>query len=356
MATLTADDDSASSTGTPTPSASSAVKVGEGNKELPTLPPSESEIGNRDDVRNDWLEEVMNTTPKASNKGLPVIQLETSTNERSVEKESQGGEGVIDARPPSRMDDGDSGRKDQNHTSDSTESTPSSTTIATSISKLLTPTPSTLSLSSTLSSAAISGECLQNLRTSFLRTEEALYSQLQQTRIEILNDVRRNFHSSAKGLMKRLRAWQKKHLLRLAAGSESGSSKKFGERKKKLLIGLLKEAFGVEGTTTTTMGLKELVEILPKCEEPEWWNSVCHVVPASNMIVREDDWGSLIAFTLRCAHPFYHLSCSLMFFKFNGLPSRTCQSDKWQSVHILATGTRARRFIINSANDIILQH
>ncbi|EKM74879.1 hypothetical protein AGABI1DRAFT_80588 [Agaricus bisporus var. burnettii JB137-S8] len=202
LATLTADDDSASSTGTPTPSASSAVKVGEGNKELPTLPPS-----------------------------------------------------VIDARPPSRMDDGDSGRKDQNHISDSTELTPSSTTIATSISKLLTPTPSTLSLSSTLSSAAISEECLQNLRSSFLRTEEALYSQLQQTRIEILNDVRRDFHSSAKGLMKRLRAWQKKHLL-------------------------------------------QLVEILPKCEEPEWWNSVCHVVPASNMIVREDDWGSLIAFTL----------------------------------------------------------
>lgn len=35
--------------------------------------------------------------------------------------------------------------------------------------------------------------------------------------------------------------------------------------------------------------------------EPEWWKPGCHAVPGGRVIVREGEWGSLIAFTLRYA-------------------------------------------------------
>lgn len=34
-------------------------------------------------------------------------------------------------------------------------------------------------------------------------------------------------------------------------------------------------------------------------DEPEWWQRGYHAVPGANVIVKEDDWGSIIAFTLR---------------------------------------------------------
>ncbi|KAF8196935.1 hypothetical protein BJ912DRAFT_954157 [Pholiota molesta] len=33
-------------------------------------------------------------------------------------------------------------------------------------------------------------------------------------------------------------------------------------------------------------------------DEPPWWDKRCHAVPGGNIIVREDDWGSIIAHTL----------------------------------------------------------
>lgn len=99
---------------------------------------------------------------------------------------------------------------------------------------------------------------LSNLRQTFHRTEQSLYSQLSRTPVTSLNDVRRAFLSSARGAERRLQAWQKKHLVRTGKAPEKVTA-----------------------------------------EEPEWWGKTCHVVPAGNVVVREDDWGSIIAFTMR---------------------------------------------------------
>ncbi|KAG5643166.1 hypothetical protein DXG03_001496 [Asterophora parasitica] len=101
---------------------------------------------------------------------------------------------------------------------------------------------------------------LSSLRQTFHRTEQTLYGQLSQTRGAELNDVRRSFMAAARGAEKRLCAWQKKHL----DGREGSESLKW-----------------------------------TGAEEPVWWKNGYHVLPASNIIVREDDWGSVIAFTLR---------------------------------------------------------
>lgn len=303
--TMNTDDESTSSLRASTPLAGSAITVRKEMKDLPELPSSESEDGNVDEKKKEGLEEADNPTPKATNNQLPAIHVGTlveggdgQANEENTEGSEVGADMGTNSGMQMSVEHNDDRNKDQTHLSESTTSS-SNTGSITESSYLRTLTPSTLSLSSTLSSVAESEEYLQKLQSSFTRTEQTLYSQLQQARVETLNDVRRNFHSSAKGLVKRLRAWQKKHLLRLAIGSRNGNHKRDGERHRKMLIGLLKETFDVESTATTTMGLKELVEMIPKCEEPEWWNSVCHVIPANNVIVREDDWGSLIAFTLR---------------------------------------------------------
>ncbi|GLB42601.1 putative phosphatidylinositol-4-phosphate 5-Kinase [Lyophyllum shimeji] len=97
---------------------------------------------------------------------------------------------------------------------------------------------------------------LDSLRQTFHRKEQSLYSQLSRSTRSGLNDVRRSFTSAAKGSEKRLDAWQKKNL----NGDE---------------------------------GLKWKAP-----EEPEWWKSGSHACPGSDVIIREDDLGSIIAFTL----------------------------------------------------------
>ncbi|KAL0059544.1 hypothetical protein AAF712_013689 [Marasmius tenuissimus] len=106
---------------------------------------------------------------------------------------------------------------------------------------------------------------LSNLRQTFHRTEQSLYTQLSQTSPSSLNEVRRAFLSAAKGVERRLAAWQKKHM----------GEKKEKERKE-----------------------EELGKLSLYVHEPRWWHKSCHVVPGGNIIVREDDWGSIIAFTL----------------------------------------------------------
>lgn len=103
------------------------------------------------------------------------------------------------------------------------------------------------------------GQLLATLRHNFQKIEQSLYNQLAKTPEGSLNDVRRSFIATGKGTQKRLKAWQKKHL---------ASSK-----------------------------TKEVGELI--AEEPEWWGKGCHAVPGGNIIVREDDWGSIIAHTLR---------------------------------------------------------
>ncbi|KAJ3539164.1 hypothetical protein NMY22_g4858 [Coprinellus aureogranulatus] len=99
-------------------------------------------------------------------------------------------------------------------------------------------------------------EKLINLRLCLQRLEQNLYIQLARTPYSQLNDVRRSFLGVAKGTRKRLSAWRKKHL-----GSKSS------------LAGDL------------------------QAKEPQWWSKGCHAVPGTNIIVREHDWGSIIAFT-----------------------------------------------------------
>jgi 1-phosphatidylinositol-3-phosphate 5-kinase len=100
---------------------------------------------------------------------------------------------------------------------------------------------------------------LSSMRHTFQRTEQTLYGQLSRTPTSSLNDVRRSFLYAAKGAHKRLGAWQKKHLKSAQAPQELAA------------------------------------------EEPEWWGKKCHAVPGGNVVVREDDWGSIISFTLRSA-------------------------------------------------------
>jgi 1-phosphatidylinositol-3-phosphate 5-kinase len=101
---------------------------------------------------------------------------------------------------------------------------------------------------------------LSRLRHTFQRTEQSLYSHLARTPVSSLNDVRRAFLSAARGASRRLLAWQNKHLPPIV---------------KEQLVGKL------------------------SIEEPEWWGKGCHPVPGGNIVVREDDWGSIIAFTMR---------------------------------------------------------
>lgn len=147
-------------------------------------------------------------------------------------------------------------------------STPLSPSIAESSRPYFLMTP-TKSSGSSSSSASLTpkpftkddpNQLLSSLRHTFQRTEQSLYGQLSHTAGTSLNDVRRSFLSAAKGAHRRMIAWQKKHL---PAASKSH----------------MKEALSFD--------------------EPEWWGKGCHAVPGGNIIVREDDWGSIIAHTMR---------------------------------------------------------
>ncbi|CAK5277872.1 unnamed protein product, partial [Mycena citricolor] len=92
------------------------------------------------------------------------------------------------------------------------------------------------------------------MRQTFHRLEQDLYAQLTATPVSSLNDVRRAFLSTGRGAERRLVAWQGKHLPRNAP-PEVGS-------------------------------------------EPEWWSRGWHVAPGGSVVVREDDWGSIMAHTM----------------------------------------------------------
>lgn len=102
---------------------------------------------------------------------------------------------------------------------------------------------------------------ITNMRFTFQRAEQALYFQLRDTPNSALNNVRREFHSAARGASKRLAAWEAKHV-----------SKDARPR-------LAADSGAIQG--------------------PHWWHSGFHAVPGGNVIVQEEDWGSIIAFTLR---------------------------------------------------------
>lgn len=101
---------------------------------------------------------------------------------------------------------------------------------------------------------------LSSLRHAFQRAEQTLYTELSRTPTASLNDVRRSFVTAARGASKRLSAWEAKHSSQFPKGFKASG--------------------------------------MPSLVEPEWWKAGCHAVPGGNVIVREDDWGSIIAFTL----------------------------------------------------------
>ncbi|PCH34847.1 hypothetical protein WOLCODRAFT_139614 [Wolfiporia cocos MD-104 SS10] len=101
---------------------------------------------------------------------------------------------------------------------------------------------------------------LSGLRHAFQKEEQDLYAELSRTPTLTLNNVRRSFVTVARGASRRLQAWETKHSSHIP---------------------------------------KSLYKMnLPNIAEPEWWQAGCHAVPGGNVIVREDDWGSIIAFTL----------------------------------------------------------
>jgi 1-phosphatidylinositol-3-phosphate 5-kinase len=85
-------------------------------------------------------------------------------------------------------------------------------------------------------------------------------SQLRDIPNSVLNNVRRELHSAACGAKKRLVAWEAKHVPKDARPRLAGD--------------------------------REVIQ------EPHWWHSGFHAVPCGNVIMQEEDWGSIIAFTL----------------------------------------------------------
>ena len=124
-----------------------------------------------------------------------------------------------------------------------------------------TPSQTTSSSRTSESDRADSISRLSGLRHTFQRTEQNLYAELSRTPSATLNDVRRSFITAARGASRRLTAWEAKHSSQMHK-SASGPN-------------------------------------VHSIDEPEWWKSNCHAVPGGKFIVREDDWGSIIAFTLR---------------------------------------------------------
>lgn len=79
--------------------------------------------------------------------------------------------------------------------------------------------------------------------------------------MDCLNDVRRAFMSAAADVSQQLREWQAEYLPPAVADE----------------IGRL------------------------DFELPDWWSKETHCLPASRVVVRESEWGSIIAFALQYA-------------------------------------------------------
>lgn len=185
------------------------------SKSLPRLPSA-------DEAFDDFDGFDLDVTPKAAAPPLPVLEV-----------------GYFDLSSRSLPD---VAQKDESPTVES-----GSDGSATS-SALTTPIPQTMD----------NLQLLSSMRHDFQRDEQLLYGQLSRTPVAHLNNVRRSFIASSRGAIKRLSAWEKKHVPKGAAIAPALATK-----------------------------------------QPSWWAKDCHAVPGGSVIVREDDWGSIIAFTLR---------------------------------------------------------
>lgn len=102
---------------------------------------------------------------------------------------------------------------------------------------------------------------LQRLMEQNLRKRDDLLQSIHITPLTCLNDVRRRFKSEANKSKRMVEAWLQKFFkpLNLASGSH-----------------------------LTEIGLQPL----------DWWDPRCHAVPGSRYIVKDGDWGTIIASTL----------------------------------------------------------
>ncbi|RPD53925.1 hypothetical protein L226DRAFT_538834 [Lentinus tigrinus ALCF2SS1-7] len=171
---------------------------------------------------------------------------------------------------------------------------------------------SVLTTSTATTDTTIDGEeslqLLAGLRHKFQRTEQELYTELSQTSEKSLNDVRRSFVTAARGATRRLAAWEKKH--------------------------------APQQPSTTSNDT-------PVAPEPEWWQSGCHAVPGGNVIVREDDWGSIIAFTLSTVD--YQRELSNMNGSRSTAPAAPPTTPAAARPSLFRAGESFRRFVSGSA-------
>ncbi|KAK0200125.1 hypothetical protein DFS33DRAFT_126576 [Desarmillaria ectypa] len=112
---------------------------------------------------------------------------------------------------------------------------------------------------------------ISDLRESFHRKEQALYAELLRTPVERLNDVRRGFLKGARGALEELEGREK--VPRMADKNS------------------VKTVINVGGTIKPGAG--------KITSNPDWWEEKSHVLAGGNVIVREDDWGSVIAWCLK---------------------------------------------------------
>ena len=110
-------------------------------------------------------------------------------------------------------------------------------------------------LSNSTTKSTISTASLTSLKDLIETAETSLHHQLNETALENLGDIRRAFIITASDTYQRLQA-----------STPAGTEKP----------------------------LSNIVETLP-----EWWKRDVHCLPNSNVMVRESEWGSIIAFTLR---------------------------------------------------------
>ncbi|KAG9033163.1 hypothetical protein FRB95_000505 [Tulasnella sp. JGI-2019a] len=145
---------------------------------------------------------------------------------------------------------------------------PVPSTGSTSILFSLTPPGSSISLRSTATPPATDSQCAEHLRSldelrqAFQACELSLYKKLSETAYGDLNNVRRQFHASALTAKRRINAWRAKRITNASAAA--GSVEEFDS--------------------------KDL--------DPPWFDKTSHVISGSRVVVREKDWGSIIAFTL----------------------------------------------------------
>lgn len=111
---------------------------------------------------------------------------------------------------------------------------------------------------------------ISDLRELFHRKEQALYAELGRTPVERLNDVRRGFMKGARRALEEL----------------EGRAKVPQMTDKNLAMTVMdnKGTVRSEGRAISST--------------PDWWGEKSHVLAGGNVVVGEDDWGSVIAWCL----------------------------------------------------------